>query len=497
MVAKNKSPVAGAALAMEREAFRRLGERAIALAADHIADRPAQPAHRAVPLERRRRILGEALPESGMDADAILDRLADDLLTYPFGNDHPRYFGYVVTAPAPIGILADILARTANSPGSGEDHGGLYLHYAATRWVKELIGFPADGSMGLLVPGGSTANLTALAVARHAAAKADGWDVRAGGMQGGHKPMVLYATAEAHSCVRKSIELLGIGSANLRTVATDSDYRMDLAALKAAIAADRAAGRRPFCVVASAGTVNTGAVDPLAEIADICAAEGIWLHVDGAYGAFGCLDPATAPRYAGMERADSVALDPHKWLGVPVDCGCVLVRDGTAQRAAFSLVPDYLSGADAVDADTVRWPMEFGFDLTTPVRAAKLWAVIAHMGRKGVARMVTTHIAMARRLGALVEARAELELLAPVMLSVVCFRYRPAGWAADDQRLDRLNQAVVDALNADGTYHITPTRLEGRLCLRACLINYRTTDADVDGLPDHVAAIGAQVARQF
>lgn len=488
---------AGETLAMDRDAFLRLGEKALAMAADHIAGRPSQPAHRPVPVDLRREILDQPFPEDGLDPGDVLDRIGRTVMAHTFGNDHPRYFAYVVAAPAPMGILADVLAESANSPGSGEEHAGLYLHYTATRWLKELIGYPLEGSMGLLVAGGSAANLTALAVARHSAAKADGWDVRAQGLQGGRPAMVAYATETAHSCIAKSMELLGIGSDNLRTVAIDDHYRMRLDALRDAVGADRAAGRRPFCVVASAGTVNTGAVDPLDALADFCAAEGLWLHVDGAYGAVGRIDPAVASLYAGMERADSVALDPHKWLAVPIDCGCVLIRDGETQREAFSLVPDYLSGADEVDADSVRWPMEYGFDLTTPLRAVRLWATLAHMGRRGVKRMVCAHNAMARRLATAVGDAPELELMAPAPLSIVCFRYRPEGWAAGDDRLDALNQAIIDALRADGTYYLSPTRLGGRLCLRVCLINYRTTDADIDALPEHITTIGAQTVRRF
>jgi glutamate/tyrosine decarboxylase-like PLP-dependent enzyme len=260
------------------------------------------------------------------------------------------------------------------------------------------------------------------------------------------------------------------------------------------VALDRAAGRRPFCVVASAGTVNTGAIDPLDQIAGFCKAEGLWLHVDGAYGAIGAADPALAARYAGLARADSVALDPHKWLSVPVECGCALVRDGQLLRDTWSLVPPYLRTEEGKGFGGLPWYSEYGFQQTRAFRALKLWMTLQHMGREGVAALVNRHVSLARRLAAAVDRASDLARVAPVELSVVCFRYQPRGWTEDGARLDALNKALVERIQADGRVFLTGTTLRERFALRACVLHYGTTEADVDCLVDAVRETGARLA---
>ncbi|MGH6718009.1 MAG: pyridoxal phosphate-dependent decarboxylase family protein [Alphaproteobacteria bacterium] len=486
---RDKPPAPG----LDRATFEALGARMIGLAADHLDGIPDRPVNRPLPPELRRRLLNLELPEDGQDPRAVIDFIGAEVLPWPMGNGHPRFYAWVNSPPAPIAVLADALAMTMDPSANGAEHAGRFLLKAVTRWLAELIGYPTDGTIGLLVGGGSMANLTALGVARFAAARAAGWNVREQGLQGGREPLVVYASDEAHSCIRKSIELLGIGTDNLRPIPTGADGRLPVAELARAIAADRAAGRRPACVVASAGTVNTGAIDPLGALADLCRAEGLWLHVDGAYGAFGRVDPAVAPLYAGLERADSVALDPHKWLSVPIGCGAVLVRDGETQRAAFTLVPPYLDSAKVPDPDNPRWTMEYGFTLTSQLRAVKLYAALAHMGRAGVRRMVAGHNALARDLATRIAARDDMEVLAPVTLSVVCFRYRPAG-TTDEAALDALNARLVEALNGEGQVHIQSTRIKGRLALRACIMHYANDADDMAHLVARVAHWGARLA---
>jgi glutamate/tyrosine decarboxylase-like PLP-dependent enzyme len=337
------------------------------------------------------------------------------------------------------------------------------------------------------------ANLTALAVARHWAAKADGWNIRTEGLQGARARYTLYATKEAHSCVRKSVEVMGLGTDNLREVPVDGARRLSAEGLAKAVATDRAAGLRPFCVVASAGTVNTGAVDPLNEIADVCEAEGLWLHVDGAYGWIGGVDPAKAPLYEGLARAHSLALDPHKWLAVPIECGCTLVRDRELQRETFSYIAPYLRIDGKAPDDVPYWPAEYGIQLTRGFRALKVWATLSQLGRRGVRDLVVRHNALARRLAGAVEAAADLELTAPVTLSIVCFRYRAPGWQGSEQDLDALNQRINDAINDDGRFYFTPTSLDGRYSLRACIIHYDTGPEEVDGLVAAVREAGARL----
>ncbi|MEX2648033.1 MAG: pyridoxal-dependent decarboxylase [Alphaproteobacteria bacterium] len=474
---------------LDRETIETLGARVVGLIADHLDHIDGRPVNRPVPLALKRKLLALELADEGADPADVIAFLGENVLPWPMGNGHPRFYAWVNSPPAPIAILADALAMTMNPSADGAEHAGRFLLKSVTRWLAELVGYPSHGTMGLLVGGGSMANLTALGVARFAQARKAGWNVRAEGLQGGHPPLVFYASDEAHSCIRKSVEMLGIGTDNLRLIATGADYRLAIAALRDAIAADRKAGRVPACVIASAGTVNTGAIDPIAETADVCAAEGLWLHVDGAYGAFGRLDPVAAPFYAGLERADSVALDPHKWLHVPIECGAVLVRDAETQRAAYSLVPPYLDSAGTPDPDNPRWTMEYGFTLTSQLRAVKLYAVLAHMGRAGVARMVASHDALARGLARRVGGRNDMEVMAPVTLSAVCFRYRPAG-EADEAALDTLNAAIVEALNREGEVFILTTRLKGRLAIRACVMHYDNDEADMAHLVERVAHWG-------
>lgn len=484
-------------LAMERAEFERLGRRVVTMVADHLDGLRSGPVHRAVPSEVLRTVLDQPLPDQGVEADAIIDFIEAKVLPYPLGNNHPRFFARILGAGAPIGMLAEMVAVGMN-PGAAAAHAALPvgLEQCVNRWLMEVVGFPAEGSMGLLVSGGSMANLTALAVARHWATKRDGWDVRVEGLQGERPVLVLYASEEAHSCIQKSAELLGLGSANLCKIPVDQFCRMDLNALKAALAEDRAAGRRPFCIVGTAGTVNTGAIDPLDRIAETCAEESLWFHVDGAYGAFGIADPEEAPRFKSMERADSIALDPHKWLSVPIECGAVLIRDRELQRDAFTLVAPYLRFEQASDAGELPQPMEHGVQLTRGFRALKAWATLMHLGRAGLRAKIARNNDLARRLESAIEAAPDLELLAPASLSIVCFRFAPASWTGDETALDALNEAITERVNADGEIYLTPTTLGGRRILRVCIIHYATTEADIDLLVQRVRETGSRLAAR-
>jgi len=302
---------------------------------------------------------------------------------------------------------------------------------------------------------------------------------------------MLYMSAEGHGSMRKAAELLGLGAAGIRVVPVDASYRMDVAELRAAIAADLGRGGSPACVAASAGTVNTGAVDPLAAIADVCADHGLWLHVDGAYGAAGRLDPAVADAYAGLERADSVALDPHKWMSVPVECGALLVRDSGLLRGAFSLVPPYLRTERNQGFGGSPWYSELGFQQTRGFRALKTWATLAALGRDGLAGLVTRHRRLARHLAGLVDAAPDLERLAPVELSVVCFRYRPPGWAGENAAaLDELNRAILGEVQLSGLAFPSGTELRGQFALRACVLHHATTEDDLARLVTAVQSAG-------
>lgn len=481
-------------LALDPETLRRLGYRAVDLAVEHLSGIAERPVFQPMTPEERLALLDAPLPDQATAPDAILDLIRDRVLAHPMGNGHPRFFGWINPPPVPFAALTDLLAAALNPSCAGGDHAAIYLERCVVRWLMELLGFPTEGSMGLLVSGGSMAALTCLAAARTWVARRDGWDVRQDGVSAAPVPLTLYLTEEGHTSIRKAAELMGLGAASLRTIAVDADLRMDVAALRAAIARDRAAGRRPFCVAASAGTVGNGAVDPLDALADFCTEEDLWLHVDGAYGGVGVLDPTVAAQYAGLDRADSLTLDPHKWLSVPAECGCALVRDGSLLRETFSLVPPYLRTEEGKGFGGLPWYSEYGFQQTRGFRALKLWSTLLVAGRDGIAQHVTRCNALARRLAALVDEADDLERLAPVPLSIVCFRYVPPGLRGDDARLDALNKAIMEDVQTGGEAFVTQTTLGGRFSLRACVAHYATTEDDLRALIAVIRRIGAGLA---
>jgi glutamate/tyrosine decarboxylase-like PLP-dependent enzyme len=464
--------------------FRSAAHDAVDLLADYLGGLPEREVWTPMPAEAREALLERPLPEDGTELAALVRAIETEVLPYPMGNGHPRFFGWVNAAPAPAGILGAFAAAAMNPSSAGGDHADVHLERSVVRWLAELVGFPHPAGGGLLTSGASMATIVALAAARNRAAAELGVNVREEGVAA-LPPLVGYVSAETHSCVRKAAELLGLGSRHLVTVATDAAGHLDPGALRMRIRADRAAGLTPFLVVGSAGTVNAGVVDDLEALADICAEEKLWLHVDGAYGAFGRLDPVAAPRYAGLERADSLALDPHKWLGVPVDCGCVLVRDAGQLRGTFSLVPPYLRDEAA---GGLGWFSEYGIEQTRPFRSLKVWATLAAAGRSGVARDVSRCCELARELGRMVEEAPDLELLTPVETSIVAFRYAPAGM--DEEALHRVNATLGVAVQERGRAFVTGTVLNGREAVRACLLNATTTEDDLRVLLDECRAAG-------
>lgn len=470
------------------EEIRRVGHRVVDLIAEHLSSLPRRPVFRPYPEHLAARSLSGELPLEGTDADAVLDEFAAWIEPYPFGNGHPRFYGWVNSPPAVIAIFAEALAAAMNPSCAGGNHAAVYVEHQVVNWFKALLGFPQE-SMGLLVSGGSMATLTGLAVARHATT---GGDVRGRGLQRRAAPLTVYTGEEGHGCIRKAVELLGIGGDYLRTIPSDDRYRMRVQPLVEAIERDLADGLRPVAVAATAGTVNTGAIDPLAEIAAVCQRYGVWLHVDGAYGAPAIL----TDRYRGMLEplalADSVAVDPHKWLYVPVEAGLVLVRDATAMRDAFSLIPPYLrTDGSAAGVGGPPWFSEFGFQQTRGFRALKLWMALRYYGRWGYAQAIGHDIALAEHLAARVAQAPDLELVTPPSLSIVCFRYAPAGLAVDPERLDRVNRRVLEAIQFGGQAFMSSTTVRGRFVLRACIVNPRASLEDIDALLRLVQSAGA------
>jgi aromatic-L-amino-acid decarboxylase len=470
-------------LDMTPEQFRELGYRAVDIIAQQLAELPEGPARKPVPQELRQQLLEQPLPKEGRSAEELLETFAENILPYPLGNISPRFFAWVNSPSAPLGVISEMLAAAMNSSVAGGDHSATYVEHAALNWVKTLMGYPAN-SGAILVSGGSMANLTGLAVMRYVKAQVK---VRAEGLQAENAPMVVYTSTQGHSCIEKSVEMLGLGHDYLRKIPVDSQFRMDLDQLKTQIATDRANGLRPVCVAASAGSVNTGAVDPFEQIADLCQAEGLWFHVDGAYGGFGILAEQTSGLYKGIERADSLAVDPHKWLFVPVECGCALVRDVQAMRETFSLVPPYLR-----DDTALPWFSEFGFQQSRGFRALKLWMTLQQIGEKGYRELITHDVAMARALQEKIRGRADFELIAAGPLSVTCFRFVADG--VED--VDALNRQLLDIVQREGRVFLTSTQIEGKLVLRACIVNFRTSEADLDVLLEVLAEAGQRVLQK-
>ena len=476
--------------------FRKLGHESIDLVADYLNDIRSTPVFRPMTPAERDRLREQRLPADGTPADTIIDDFAQDVLPFAMGNGHPRFFGWVNSPPAPIGILAEMLAAAQDPSCDVGDIASLYLEQAVVGWLADIVGYDPETTMGLLVSGGSVAILTGLAVARQHCAETDGWDVRTDGVAGaGGKRLLTYVTDQTHSSVRKGIELLGLGSSSVRVVPTDEMFRMDPDALARMVARDRADGHRPFCVVASAGTTNTGAVDPFDRIADVAAEHGLWLHVDGAYGAVGALHPQLAGDYAGLRRADSIALDPHKWLSVPVECGCVVVRDRELMRRTFSLVPPYLRTEEGKGVGGPPSYAEYGIQQTRGFRALKVWMTLRHAGRRGLTDQVVRHVAQARHLAAMVARNPALELVVPPQLSVVCFRYLPGDGDRDPARVDAINEWVERQVQTEGRAFLTSTVLRDRFVLRASVLHYATTEDDLRALLDIVCAAGASAER--
>lgn len=471
---------------LDPEAFRALLERAADIAAAHWARLPTMRAYTRPPDTLTSALRAEPLPAAGRPLGDILERIARDVTPYPIGIGQPRWWGFINASAHPIGIAAELVATALNNNCAGTSQLAVHLELKVIEWLAELVGLP-QGAGGLLVSGGSMANLVALAAAREA--KVPGSRQR--GLRAHPRPLALYASTEAHSCIRRAVELLGLGADALRLVLADGEYRMDVAALERRIAADEAAGLEPFCIVASAGTVNTGAVDPMSAVAEVAEAHGCWFHVDGAYGAVGRALPELAPLYRGMERADSVATDPHKWLYVPYEAGATLVRSPATLRAMFALRPDYLALEQDGYLESPNWFSDMGPQLSREFRALKVWAVMQALGLEGYRTLWRNDIAVAREVARLARAHPRLEVLAPSDLSCFCLRYLPTRG-----EVDSFNRALLDRIHRDGRIFVTGTVLDGRFTLRGCVTNFRSTGEDARLCVETVVELGERLEAE-
>lgn len=495
-------PKRTAPLDLSADQFRELGHRLVDRIAEHLAslrERRVTPGEDPATVRALLGGAGARLPQSGDDAGAVLDDAVTLLFAHSLFNGHPRFWGFITSPAAPIGVLAELLAAAVNA-----NVGGWPLSPMATeielqtvRWIAELLGYPTSCG-GLLVSGGNMANMIGFWAARHAKL---GAGIRSGGVPDSPPPRV-YVSRETHTWIEKAADLSGLGTDAVRWIPTDAGLRIDTSALRAQIEADRRAGERPFLVVGTAGTVSTGAVDPLPELAEICHEYGLWFHVDGAYGAPAAVlvdaahEPAdVAADLRGIGAADSVAVDPHKWLYAPLEAGCVLVRNPDVLRDTFTFHPPYYPAQDRSPEAPLMF-YEYGPQNSRGFRALKVWLGLRHVGRDGYVRMIRDDIAHARALFDAVSAHPELEAFTR-SLSITTFRYVPgaldtATSGAEDYVSD-LNRAVLDRLQREGDAFVTHAVIDGRYVLRACFVNFRTTAADVAALPELVVRIGREI----
>lgn len=441
----------------------------------NIRERPVwQPISEEVRARRR-----SGLPHQPADLAAVHREFMQDILPFAAGNVHPGFMGWVNGGGTPVGMLAEMLAAGLNANLGGRNQIPVEVEREVVRWMCEIFGFP-EGASGLFVTGTSIANLVAVVVARDAAL---GYGVRADGVAAHPQRLTAYASTGVHGCVGKAMDVAGLGRDALRLVPTDNRYRIDLDALETSIRMDRDAGYTPFLVVGTAGSVDTGAVDDLAALADLCQQQKLWFHVDGAYGALARIAPDLAPALQGIERADSLAFDFHKWGQVPYDAGFVLIRDAAAHKSAFASRAVYLSRVDRGLAAGSPWPCDFGPDLSRGFRALKTWFTLKVYGTDALGKTISHACQLARYLESRVVATPELELMAPVNLNIVCFRYRSL-------EPDRVNEEIVIRLQESGVVAPSTTTLANHLVIRAAIVNHRTTRSDIDALVDGVLSLG-------
>ena len=475
-------------LEMDGGRFHEMAAQAVDIVEQYYAQLSNMPVMPRTTSDDVRRLIREPLPDKGAEFLEALATIRD--VVYPLSrhNAHSRFFGYVASPGTPAAAVAELLAGGLNAnvtswrsaPAAAE------MEHLVIDWLKTMIGYPSE-SAGLLISGGSMANFSALAAARAAKAPGMGRDGQGGAA------LRIYISDQGHVSIPKAASLLGIGSKNVQFIPTDASFRIDLEQLRRRLDSDVKGGHIPMCIVGNAGTVNTGAVDPLADLADIAARYQTWLHVDGAYGALAASAPTARRLFAGIDRVDSVSLDPHKWLYTSVGCGCVLYRDAGRASAAFAHEAEYTRPL-GLSRDEAFAFWDLGPELSRPFRALQVWLQIKTYGARRLSLAIDNNIACARHFGALVEDADDFELLAPVELSIFCFRYRPPGFTGD---LNALNERILVALQAGGSSYVSNARIRDAFALRGCVLNYRTKTADMERLLEDVRAAGRTAASEL
>ncbi len=465
-----------------------LGQKMVTEMVDYLQYIDQEPVWRK-PTDDLKLYLKGKLSEEGGDLEKIYADFKQYILPYPAGNINPRFWSWVQGTGTFTGALADMLASTLNSNMAIGDHAAMYVEQQVIEWCKELMGFQDESSSGILLSGGSMANITALTIARNAIDPS----IRKAGVQSWPKKLLFYASSETHSCQEKAAEIIGIGSQGMRKVAVNDRYEMDIHALRQMIEQDLSAGSQPFCVVANVGTVNTGAIDPLAEIEQICKEFNLWLHIDGAFGALTKLLPEYNEKLEVLSKADSLAFDLHKWMYLPYEVGCLLVKSKKYHRDAFASQPSYLAMHErglSAGPDPIG---NYGMELSRGFKALKVWFCLQEHGRKKYEDMIRQNIAQCLYLADRITHENELELMAPVPMNIVCFRYRAADM--DQNQLNILNKEILMQLHEQAIATPSYTLLNGSYVIRVAHVNHRSKKKDFDALIAGVLDIGRRLRR--
>ena len=471
------------------EAMRALGHQMVDDLIDYWAGIREQKIWRPIPDEVKE-VFDQPIPEQGQSPEEVYREFKQYIFPYNKGNVHPRFFAWIQGTGTPMGTFGDLLASGMNPNTAIGEHSAMYVDRQVVNWCKELMNFPSEAS-GILVSGGSMANITALTVARNSFGEEK---IRQKGLKAASGQLLIYCSVETHSCIQKAAEIIGLGTDAVRKIRVNERFELDVQLLKAQLEEDLQAGFLPFCLVGTAGTVNTGAIDPMAELLEISRAYGLWFHVDGAYGALGKLDPNYADALRAIEEADSLAFDLHKWLYVPYEVGCTLIRDAKKHRDSFAITPNYLlqekrglsGGLDSIN--------NYGFELSRGFKALKVWMSIKEHGRAKYAAMIAQNNRHAAYLAELVEENPYLELTAPLSMSITCFRMIQPGWG--EEALQALNKEILLRLQEEGIASPSSTILNGKYTLRIANVNQRTQREDMDLLVREVLRIGMQIIAQ-